>query len=68
MFYQSMVDNVIVKMSHRKATKYPLLNLKLNVWFQGEQTLTKIENVIGVIEGVEEPDRCVGISLIRNLA
>jgi len=28
-------------------------------WFQGETVIAKIENVIGVIEGEEEPDRYI---------
>ena len=32
--------------------------------FQGEQVIEKIENVIGVIEGAEEPDRYVVRTMI----
>lgn len=28
-------------------------------WFQGETVIAQIENVIGVIEGEEEPDRYI---------
>jgi len=36
----------------------------LDVVFQGQQVITTIQNVIGVIEGAEEPDRCARQELL----